>query len=118
MVIGSTNVLNWYQTDFRVSVKLIDSFVSLMEKQVEESIHKYKTDKQEELVDENCGEDEGTHGQIVETYGGLDSMSWRFEAVFEEYFPSLQRRSAPLLFTAISNANCISSIFSFNVRKD
>jgi len=94
MIIGSTNVLNWYQTDFRVSVELIDSFVSLMEELVEHSIRKYKTDKQKELVEEDFGEDGGIHGQIVETYGGLDSMSWSFEAVFEEHFPNLQRRSA------------------------
>lgn len=94
MIIGATKVLNWYETDFSVSVELIDSFVSLMEKQVEDSIQKYKTDKRQELVEENSGEDEGIPGQMVETYGGLDSMSWSFEAVFEEYFPSLQRRSA------------------------
>jgi len=92
MIIGSTNV--WYQTDFGVSVELIDSFVSLMEELVEHSIRKYKTDKQKELVEEDFGEDGGIHGQIVETYGGLDSMSWSFEAVFEEHFPNLQRRSA------------------------
>ncbi|HLW81980.1 MAG TPA: hypothetical protein VKS20_08065 [Candidatus Acidoferrales bacterium] len=94
MIIGPTSVMNWYQADFSVSVDLIDSFVSLMEKQAEDSIDKYKTGKRVELVEEALEEGEGAYGNIVETYGGLDSMSWSFEAVFEQYFPSLQRRAA------------------------
>jgi hypothetical protein len=96
MLIGVINVLNWYRDDFGFSLPLIDSFVSLIEQQAEDSIHKYKTEKQSEVAVEDLGEDYGIHGEIVETYLGLDSTSYSFETVFEEYFPSLQRRSALL----------------------
>jgi hypothetical protein len=93
MIIGTT-VLNWYQSDFADSVALIESFVSLMEKQVEDAIHKYKTEKRTEMIEEDLGDEQGTQGWPVETYGGLESMTWSFQTVFEEHFPSLQRRSA------------------------
>jgi hypothetical protein len=92
----SVNVLNWYRDDFGFSLPLIDTFVSLMEQQAEDSIQKYKTEKQSEVVVEDLGGDYGIHGELVETYLGLDSTSYSFVTVFEEYFPSLQRRSALL----------------------
>ena len=93
MIIG-TNTRNWYQSDFGSSVELIDAFVSLMEKQTDDAIQKFRMGKQTHVIEEDGGEDYGTLRERVETYEGLDSMSWSLDTVFEEYFPNLQRRSA------------------------
>ena len=96
MFIGVTTV-TWHRLDFGTSTDLIESFVSLVEQQAEDSVHKYKMEKKKGLPEVEVGDDEqGPYGQLVETYGGLDSMTWSFEDVFEVYFPSLQRRSALL----------------------
>jgi hypothetical protein len=97
MLIGATTTLNWHQNDFSASAELIDSFVSLMEQQAEDSVHKYNAEKKKELIQEDVEDDEhGMYRQVIETYGGLDNMAWSFEEVFEVFFPSLQRRSALL----------------------
>jgi hypothetical protein len=88
-------VENWYP-DFINSVELIDTFVTIVEKQTEEAILEYHTGKQVEYVEEDVGGEEGVRSQRVETHLGLDDMSWSLNTLFEEYFPSLQRRSALL----------------------
>jgi hypothetical protein len=71
-------VLNWYRYDVSFSVELITSFVQGIEKQAAESIDGYKTKRSEN------------------GHRGLDESSWQLNEIFEEYFPSLQRRSALL----------------------
>jgi hypothetical protein len=69
-------VLNWYQYDASLSIDLMVSFVSAIEKQAVESIANYK------------------QRRSVEAHGGLDHETWDLNSIFGEYFPSLQRRSA------------------------
>lgn len=93
MILGTTE--NWYQSDFSYSVELIDTFVTIVEKQTKEAILEFQSQKQVEYIEEDLGED-GIRGQRVETHLGLDDMSWTLNTVFEQYLPSLQRRSALL----------------------
>jgi len=69
-------VLNWYQYDASLSIDLIASFVSGIEKQAVESISTYK------------------NSRSAAGHGGLDYDSWDLDNIFGEYFPGLQRRSA------------------------
>ena len=69
-------VLNWYQYDASLSIDLMVSFVSAIEKQAVESISSYK------------------NSRSVAEHRGLDYDSWDLDSIFGEYFPSLQRRSA------------------------
>ncbi|MGC2698116.1 MAG: hypothetical protein WA738_20195 [Candidatus Angelobacter sp.] len=71
-------VLNWYQYDVGFSIELIKSFVLGVERQAADSIVDYRNTKKR-----------GAHL-------GLDEDSWDLQEVFEEYFPTLQRRSALL----------------------
>jgi hypothetical protein len=70
-------VLNWYQYDASFSVDLMIGFVDGVEKQATESIANYKATQ-----------------HTADGHQGLDRESWDLENIFEEYFPSLQRRSA------------------------
>src|SRR5947209_3715231 len=72
------NVLNWYKYDARFSIELMRSFVQGTEKLAAQSILDWKRKK-----------DERDHQ-------GLDEETWPLKEIFEEYFPSLQRRSALL----------------------
>jgi hypothetical protein len=70
-------VLNWYRYDVSFSIELITSFVQGTEKQAAESVANFKASK---------------HSK--DGHQGLDDESWVLEDIFEEYFPTLQRRSA------------------------
>lgn len=70
-------VLNWYQYEASFSIDLMISFVDGIEKQAADTIKSYKATK--------CP---------AEGHQGLDRESWDLNDIFEEYFPSLQRRSA------------------------
>lgn len=72
-------VVNWYQYDVSFSIELMISFVQGVERQAAESVLNYRNLKSSE-----------------ERHRGLDRSSWDLEGIFEEYFPSLQRRSALL----------------------
>jgi hypothetical protein len=75
-------VLNWHQYDVVFSIELIKSFVRGVEQQAADSIRDYRDSK-------SSGE-----------HRGLDDESWDLQEIFEEYFPSLQRRSALLTIWA------------------
>jgi hypothetical protein len=72
-------VLNWYQYDVSFSLELINTFAQGIERQAAESILEYRNAKRSE-----------------EGHRGLEEDSWNLKEIFEEYFPSLQRRSALL----------------------
>jgi len=72
-------VVNWYRYDVSFSIELINSFVQSIERQAAKSILDYRNSKRSE-----------------DGHGGLDRDSWDLKEIFEEYFPSLQRRSALL----------------------
>lgn len=86
-------VRNWYQYDVILSVELIESFIDGIEIQADDSIKRYKQQK-ETVVLEEVPEENYAH--IVEVHQGLNDGSWNLQGIFCEYFPSLQRRSALL----------------------
>ncbi len=86
-------VINWFKYDISSSMERIESFVKGVEKQAEESINRYREQKETRVV-EVFPEDH--YARVIETHQGLDNESWDIENIFIEYFPSLQRRSALL----------------------
>ena len=71
---------------------MIDSFVDSVESQAEESIVQYRQGKQRRFVEYDLGDQ--IYGDTFEEYRGLSGDTWNLESLFEEHFPSLQRRSA------------------------
>jgi len=82
-------IRNWHY-DVSLSTQLIENFVQGVEKQVAESIAIYRMKHADEG---DPGLDDHTWH---EAYQGLDGDTWHLPTVFEEYFPSLHRRSALL----------------------
>jgi hypothetical protein len=80
-------VLNWYQYDAMFSIELLRSFALGIEKQAAESIVNYRSKRSED------------------GHQGLDDTAWDLENIFEEYFPSLQRRSALLTLWGVFEHN-------------
>jgi hypothetical protein len=69
--------INWYQYDVSFSLELLETFAKGVEQQAADSILKYRSSVPTEA------------GQR-----GLDPQTWDLTIIFEEYFPTLQRRSA------------------------
>ena len=72
------DVRNWCHNDATLSMELINSFVQGVEKQASESIAHYRAER------------------YREGHQGLDRDTWHLDGIFEQYFPSLLRRSALL----------------------
>lgn len=90
------DISTWYETDVSGTLELMESFVKGVERQAAESALEYEQHK-ETAVEEY---DEGSC--LVERFQGLDNQTWAsLKAIFEEYFPSLQRRSAFLTMWAM-----------------
>lgn len=90
------DISTWYETDVSVTLELMDSFVKGIEEQAAESAQKYEKHKETEVEEY----DEGS--VLVERYRGLDNQTFAsLKSIFEEYFPSLQRRSAFLTVWAM-----------------
>ena len=90
------DVSTWYETDVSGTLELMKSFVEGVERQAAESARQYEQHK--ETAVEEC--DEGSY--LVERFQGLDNQTWAsLKTIFEEYFPSLQRRSAFLTLWAM-----------------
>ncbi|MEW8442023.1 MAG: hypothetical protein AB2689_28080 [Candidatus Thiodiazotropha taylori] len=93
--------LNWYQYDVSFSIELMKGYIESVEKQVDESISRYKEEKEEVVLEEI--QEEG-YVRAVEYFRGLDDETWDLDGIFGEYFPSLQRRSALVtLFSFFEN---------------
>ena len=86
-------VRNWYRYDVSFSIELIESFIDGIEIQADDSINRYKQQKETFLFEEVPEEN---YAHVVEVHQGLDDESWDLQGIFCEYFPSLQRRSALL----------------------
>ena len=86
-------VLNWYKYDVSFSIELIESFIKGIERQAEDSIHRYEQQKETVVLDEAAEEN---YARVIEVHQGLDDESWNLRGIFCEYFPNLQRRSALL----------------------
>lgn len=74
------------------------SFIQHTEDSIRSSISTYKENGPEVEEIEICAE-EGIY-QCVESYQGLDSQGVFLDDIFENYFPSVQRRSALLTLVA------------------
>lgn len=83
--------LNWYRYDVSGSIEMLDVYISDVEQQVDKSAADFKTDS-EEVVIEGVHEDEPP--TFITVHKGLDDGTWDLGAIFLEYFPNLQRRSA------------------------
>lgn len=83
--------LNWYRFDLKFSIELLDVFVKNSESQIDLSIQEYSKKKETLILDEMP---EINTARIVDVHKGLDSESWDLDGIFNEYFPTLQRRSA------------------------
>src|SRR5712692_3804142 len=94
------DLLSWYQQDGCPALELMDSYVSGVEEQAEQSSEKY--DREKKVL----GNDDSL--SCTKLYHGLDSESWDLEGIFSVYFPNLQRRSALLT---------LHSFFEFELNK-
>lgn len=82
---------NWYRFDAIFSMELIESFINGVERQAEESTKQYQEQKEIHEVEEHS-----EYLRVVETHQGLDNETWDLHSIFNDHFPSLQRRSALL----------------------
>lgn len=83
--------LNWYRFDIRFSIELLDVFVKNIESQIKLSIKEYIDKKATIVLDV---QPEINSARVVDVHNGLDSDFWDLDGIFNEYFPTLQRRSA------------------------
>jgi hypothetical protein len=90
------DISTWYETDVSGTLELMESFVKGVEQQAAESALRYEQHKETDVEEY----DEGSY--LVERFQGLDNQTWAsLKTIFEEYFPSLQRRSAFLTVWAM-----------------
>jgi len=82
---------NWYRFDLKFSIELLEVFVKNSESKIDLSIQEYSKKKETLVLDEMP---ETNTARIVDVHKGLDSESWDLDGIFNEYFPTLQRRSA------------------------
>ena len=82
---------NWYRYDLKFSIELLEVFVKNSESQIDLSIEEYSKKKETLILDEIP---EMNTSRIVDVHNGLDSESWDLDGIFNEFFPTLQRRSA------------------------
>lgn len=83
--------LNWFRYDLRGSMELLDAYVSDIERQVEKGIDDFANQAEQVVVEPEHPDEPG---RVVTIHQGLDDVMWDLHAVFHEYFPALQRRSA------------------------
>lgn len=83
--------LNWHPSEVAGSVELLSVYVADIEEQVRKGIENYRQ-KAETIIVESQFDEES--GRIVTIHKTLDDENWNLAAIFEDYFPSLQRRSA------------------------
>jgi hypothetical protein len=97
--------LNWYRWDVWFSLRLLHSYVQGVERQIDVSIHEYRTQRGKQLaaIPED-GDDEMGWPDMIESHGGLDSDSWDLSDIFMNHFPSLQQRGALItLYSFLEN---------------
>lgn len=82
---------NWYQSEISLSVAILDVYVNSVETKIKSSIIEFEENKKTVITDE---QPENNYARIFEVYEGLDSETFDLTAVFRDYYPALQRRSA------------------------
>ena len=88
-----TTSLSRLREDMTFEVDFLASYVNRVENDVHKGIESYKK-KINIIHEEEHGKGSHYHFEVVEECEGLDSQTFSFESVFEEYFPRLQRSSA------------------------
>lgn len=81
---------SWY-SDVLFELDLLRSYTASVEKQIIDSLNAFHREKETHIyeIDPQQG-----YADIVTMHHGLDDSTYHLEAIFEEYFPNLQRRSA------------------------
>ena len=93
--------LNWYPFEVTGSVELLFVYVADIEEQVRKGIADY-SQRAEIILPES--QFDGEPERVVTTHKALDDGTWDLTEIFENYFPSLQRRSALVtLFSFFEN---------------
>ena len=82
---------NWYRSDIKFSIELLEVFINNVENQIKSSTQDFVEKKETLFLDE---QPEINYARIVDVHKGLDSETWDLDRIFKEYFPTLQRRSA------------------------
>ena len=82
---------NWYRYDVQFSTELLREYIRGVETQIATTAENFHREKETRLSDD--APEEGTPS-LIEVYRGLDSEAWDLNAIFEYFFPNLQRRSA------------------------
>lgn len=83
--------LNWYEYDVRGSIELLECYVTDIEAQVEKGMANFEAQVEEVVIEGNHPDEPP---RFVNVHQGLDDGTWDLQAIFREYFPNLQRRSA------------------------
>lgn len=83
--------MNWFPYDVTGSMELLDAYVSDIERQVQKGIVDFGTLAEQVTVESGHPDEQG---KVVIVHQGLDDETWDLRAIFHEYFPGLQRRSA------------------------
>jgi hypothetical protein len=91
LVPPNAHPLNWYPHEITGAVELLEVYVDDIEAQVKKGISDFKTNAELVVVEPGYEDD---RGRVITVHKGLDDETWHLESVFDEYFPSLQRRSA------------------------
>jgi hypothetical protein len=87
----NSHPLNWYPSEVTGSVELLAVYVADIEGQVCKGITDYQLRAAKVFVEPRFDEEPG---RVVTVHKDLDDDTWDLTTIFEEYFPSLQRRSA------------------------
>jgi hypothetical protein len=116
MIIGL--VSQWYQNDFGFSAPLIEEFVRLMEEHANAASQKYVSEKRVEVVEDPDLSELGIAGREIVSVRGLDSDSYDVESLWNEYFPSLLRRSALITVYGYFEHELVKLCYQFKNEKD
>ncbi len=101
------NALSRLNDNLTLDADILESYIKRVENDVEQGIDSYKQ-KIKVIYEEEYEMEHQSFLRIVEECEGLDSETYSFKAIFEEYFPRLQRASA--LIT-------LCSFFEFNLTR-
>ncbi len=91
MKIPRVNAKTWYSAHISFEMPILQTYVDGIERQIQDSKKDYasraKVVKEIEVPEENLYE-------VVTMIDGLDDTTYSYEAIFDDYFPQLQRRSS------------------------
>lgn len=83
--------LNWFPYEVIGSIELLEAYVKNIEDQVAEGVANFNMNAETEVIEPEHPEEPA---RFITHHRGLDDETWDLRSIFEDYFPSLQRRSA------------------------